>query len=255
MFYYQNFIIYKTSECIFDTLIGLGRAINMSKENKCFLIIDIKNYIFSDYFEIVDKELRYEDNYDVIPPEFNYCGKSVQEIKNENIIKNKNGYSIFGNIISKKIDEKQVIQFVTGSNGKNNEVFISGLKVLSCVIDRLNNEPKMDAQYISVHFMDNIKKKVNKIREMVRRTGIRNVYLATDDYNSIENFRRLLPNINFVMNKSENEKGIYEYLRDMYFILHSDYFIPSYKSYISRMIVEMIEKKNNLFNLQSKTSL
>jgi len=54
-------------------------------------------------------------------------------------------------------------------------------------------------------------------------------------------------------NKEECYNQIYGTLRDLYFIFKSKYFIPSYNSGLSRFIIIQIAKKNNIFNLESKT--
>jgi len=264
MHYYQNYIIYKASGGLTHSLVGLWRAIKISAEKERFLIIDFMQNTafgrdFSDFFVI--KGLKYSDKYDFIPPEFSFNEKSIEEIQNENVTYENRVFSIFNCKINKNIDDRQVIQFVAGTNGIKGDVFIKGLRVIPEILEKLRNEPKIDRQFISVHFRNtniknNIKKKVNKVREIVRQTKIRWVYIASDDCNALDNFKRFLPHVNFIGNTNNSNdkwKQIYDCLKDIYFILQSEIFIPSFNSSLSRMINAMIESNENLFDLPTKT--
>jgi len=264
MHYYQNYIIYKASGGLTHSLVGLWRAIKISAEKERFLIIDFRQNTafgrdFSDFFVI--KGLKYSDKYDFIPPEFSFNEKSIEEIQNENVTYENRVFSIFNCKINKNIDDRQVIQFVAGTNGIKGDVFIKGLRVIPEIMEKLRNEPKIDRQFISVHFRNtniknNIKKKVNKVRDIVRQTKIRLVYIASDDCNALDNFKRFLPHVNFIgytNNSNDKWRQIYDCLKDIYFILQSEIFIPSFNSSLSRMINAMIESNENLFDLPTKT--
>ena len=64
---------------------------------------------------------------------------------------------------------------------------------------------------------------------------------------------------NIHLNSKNKFKQIYNCLTDMYYILKSDYFIPSYNSGLSKWLIQMIlsksKKSNNIFNIKSKAKI
>ena len=48
---------------------------------------------------------------------------------------------------------------------------------------------------------------------------------------------------------NDKNKVVLSLLEDIYIILHSDYFIPSNKSGVSKWIIQMLNEKKNIFKL------
>jgi len=182
---------------------------------------------------------------------------------------------MFGWSVQSKIfnpDEK--IAIWSGTSGKKGYWHLPNLKVNQLILSKLNNEKKIVEPYISVHYRNtDIKNNINifikKIRIFYKLRKVKTVYLATDDANALNIFRKRLPGYKIIQlanpkhnvknqhysstNKEECYNQIYGTLRDLYFIFKSKYFIPSYNSGLSRFIIMQIAKKNNIFNLESNT--
>ena len=142
------------------------------------------------------------------------------------------------------------------------------------IFSKLNNEKKIVEPYIGVHYRNtdiknNIIFFIKKIKALFKLRKVKTVFLATDDANALKNFRQRLPGFKIIQlsNPKPNVKNqhysstskedcynqIYGTLRDLYFIFQSKYFIPSYNSGLSRFIIMQMAKKENIFNLESKT--
>jgi len=142
-------------------------------------------------------------------------------------------------------------------------------------MQRLQKEQKIKEPYISVHYRNTdirtkITNHVHAINLLAKEKKIKTVYICSDYYNALSDFKKYLPKMNLIMyakpEKVDNvlhfnlhygakDKGrqIYEVIRDLYMIFQSDYFIPCGSSGLSRMVITMMEKKKNMFNLPHKT--
>ena len=92
------------------------------------------------------------------------------------------------------------------------------------------------------------------------------IMLATDDSKAFDIFQKELPDYKiFRISIPEDHNGknlhysvkdkktlVLNLIYDMYMIFNSEYFIPSINSGISRWIIDMIERKNNIFDIDSK---
>ncbi len=110
---------------------------------------------------------------------------------------------------------------------------------------------------------------ISKIKNILQKTNIKTIFLATDDSNALNDFRKQLPNVVIIQlsnpkpnvknqhyscsNKEECYKQIYETIRDLYFIFQSKYFITSPNSGLSRFIFMQIKNNNNIFDIPSST--
>jgi len=99
------------------------------------------------------------------------------------------------------------------------------------------------------------------IQKKIDETNIKTFYLATDCFYAHEKIINEIPNINIIQNtlpppnisnlhysSTDKYKQVYECLRDIYFILKSDHFIPSINSGMSLLIIEMKKSKINFFD-------
>jgi len=96
---------------------------------------------------------------------------------------------------------------------------------------------------------------------LIKKFNINFIFLSSDDYNSFEELKKKFPNLKIIRKtipeknirnlhycSKNKKKQIYESIRDIYFILKSNYFIPSINSGFSFYVTSMINKKNNLFD-------
>ena len=174
---------------------------------------------------------------------------------------------MFGWSIQSKIfnpDEKIVIW--SSTSGKKGYWHLPNLKVNQIILSKLNNEKKIVELYISVHYRNtDIKNNINifikKIIFFCKIRKVKTVYLATDDANALNIFRKRLSGFKIIQlaNPKSNVKNQHyssttkkDCYNQIYGTLRDLYFIPSYNSGLSRFIIMQIAKKNNIFNLESK---
>jgi hypothetical protein len=275
----NSYLINKASGGLAHMLGGIYAALIIAKQNNCFLIIDCETHIafqhkFSDFFILLNEQ--YSDDYSIIPSDYTFKEHSVEEIKNTNLSRaGKALYGMFGWSVQSKIfnqDEKIVIW--SGTSGTKGNWHLPNLKVNQTILSKLINEKKIVEPYIGVHYRNtDIKNNINiyikKIKALYKLRKVKTVYLATDDANSLKIFKKRLPGFRVIQlaNPKPNVKNqhyysttkkdcynqIYETLRDLYFIFQSKYFVPSYNSGLSRFIIMQMVKKDNIFNIVSKT--
>lgn len=131
----------------------------------------------------------------------------------------------------------------------------------------MDNEKKIEEKYIAGHFRNtdmkhDINEFIDKIKETINKTGIKTFYLATDDSTARDKIATELPtDITIIQNtvppenignlhygSKDKYKQVYECLRDFYFILQAEEFIPSRKSGMSRLVMEMRKNKFSFFD-------
>ena len=272
----EKYIIYKGSGGLGHMLQTIRRAIDFSKTTKRKLIIDTANHSafmhrFNDIFYI--DGVSYSDNYDEIPVNYKWNGRTMNEIKfGERKWIEGSTYEMFGIDISKlkrKCNDR-IIVFTGTGKGK----YIRGLRVREIILNKLKTEEKINGKYIGVQFRNtdmknNINNFITKIKNISDKTGINIVYFASDDYAAFDTARNALPHIKFIRktippkniknlhyNKSVNKfLQIYEALRDIYFLIQSEYFIPSKNSSFSKLIMFNIRARENMFKFKSQTKI
>ncbi len=252
----NQFIIYKASGGLVHMLKGINYCIQKAKETNRKLIIDSINHSafmmdFNSIFFINDLSLNYSDKYDECP-----VGDEIRKASAKYI----NGNYFIGerNISTVDWDTNDDVIIYAGANGN---LQIKTIKVVQKIKDDLNNEKKINGKYIAGHFRNtdmkhDINEFIDKIKQTINKTKIKTFYLATDDSTAREKIATEIPNITIVQytfpspnignlhySSKDKYKQVYECLRDFYFILQSEHFIPSHKSGMSRLIIEM--KKNN----------
>jgi hypothetical protein len=273
------YLINKASGGLAHMLGGIYAALIRAKQNNRFLIIDCETHYafrhkFSDFFILLNEQ--YSDDYSIIPNDYMFKEHSIEEIKNTNLSRAGNAlYGMFGwSVQSKTFNPDEKIVIWSGTSGKKGYWHCPNLKVNQSILSKLNNEKKIVEPYIGVHYRNtdiknNIIIFIRKIRALFKLRKVKTVFLATDDANALKNFRQRLPGFNIIQlsNPKPNVKNqhysstskedcynqIYGTLRDLYFIFQSKYFIPSYNSGLSRFIIMQMAKKENIFNLESKT--
>ena len=131
----------------------------------------------------------------------------------------------------------------------------------------MDNEKKIEGKYIAGHFRNtdmkhDINEFIQRVKEIINKTGIKTFYLATDDSTARGRIATELPeDITIIQNtvppanignlhygSKDKYKQVYECLRDFYFILGAEEFIPSRKSGMSRLAMEMSKNKFSFFD-------
>ena len=109
---------------------------------------------------------------------------------------------------------------------------------------------------------------IKQFEEIYNKTKINTLYIASDYFETYDIFVNKFPDVN-IIRKTVPPSGIhslhycdtidkfdciYECIRDILYIAHSNYFIPSYNSGLSKMMIDQI---NNNFpiipDVESKT--
>ena len=257
-----KYIIYKASGGLVHMLKGLNFCIQNAKKTNRKLIIDCANHSafmmdFSRIFLINDTSLNYSDAYDECP-----VGDEIRRVPAKYVNRQ---YFIGGrNISIVNWDTNDDVIIYAGTIGSYQ---IKNIKVVKKIKDDLDNEKKIEGKYIAGHFRNtdmkhDINEFIDKIRETINKTGIKTFYLATDDSTARGRIASELPaDITIVQNtvppanignlhygSKDKYKQVYDCLRDFYFILGAEEFIPSRKSGMSRLAVEMRKNKFSFFD-------
>lgn len=241
---------------------GINFCIQKAKETNRKLIIDCANHSafmmdFGRIFFIDDASLNYSDTYEDCPVS--------DEIKNTPA-KYINGQYFIGerNISTVDWDTTTNVIIYGGAHGN---LQMKNIKVVKKIRDELENEKKIEEKYIAGHFRNtdmkhDINEFIDKIKETINKTGIKTFYLATDDSTARGQIASELPeDITIIQNmvppanignlhygSKDKYKQVYECLRDFYFILGAEEFIPSRKSGMSRLAMEMRKNKFSFFD-------
>ena len=259
----SKYIIYKASGGLVHMLKGINFCIQKAKETNRKLIIDCANHSafmmdFSRIFLINDASLNYSDKYDDECP----VGDKIRRVPAKYINRQ---YFIGGRNIS--IVDWDTSDDIIIYGGAHGNLQIKNIKVVKKINDDLDNEKKIEGKYIAGHFRNtdmkhDINEFIDKIRETINKTGIKTFYLATDDSTARGRIASELPaDITIIQNtvppanignlhysSKDKYKQVYECLRDFYFILGAEEFIPSRKSGMSRLAMEMRKNKFSFFD-------
>ena len=256
----ERYFIYKGSGGLFHNLTALSRAIRMAEQQNRKLIIDMKRhpafpFDLSTFFTL-DKE-HWED-YSILEKFDSEKANAIREGKARAYLKQKINF------------EDKIIVYVAAGKGPIDK----RLKVNTGIMEKLKNETPLNEPYIAVHFRNTDKQNdissfIEQIKKIQSEKKINVLYLASDYYEAYDLMKKQLPDMKLIRkviplqgvknihyHTKDKYKQIYESLVDVYFILQSNYFIPSYNSGYSKGIVNMIEHNNYLFpNFSSQTKV
>lgn len=145
---------------------------------------------------------------------------------------------------------------------------IDEMKYIKCHQNIINKLSKLDSynNILGVHYRNTDMKSdyqemFSQIQSIINKNDIKIIYLATDDYQAIYNFKKdikikvinltepPIPSNNkgiHMCSSFDKEKLILNTLTDMYNLIHCEYFIPTKKSSLSQWILKL-RKKNTLF--------
>ena len=276
-----KYVIYKSSGGLNHNLNGLQCAIYLSEKYNRKLIIDMaKNSAFkikfSDILIINDNNINYQDSYENLDQSLNYITKNgikytINDIASTNLKLVNSKYCIFDDEIIQGEDINLSNDIIVYANCKLPEKKYN-IQINNNIFNKLLLEKTIDEPYISIHFRNtDIKNDINifikKIKELVLSTKINNLYIASDYYDTYNIIKSEIPSLN-IIRKTIPDKDIYnlhysmknkfdmiyETIRDVYFISKSDYFIPSYNSGLSKLIINQIKGEYPIIpNIKSNT--
>jgi hypothetical protein len=276
-----KYIIYKSSGGLHHNLCGLQCAIYLSEKYNRKLIIDMaKNSAFrikfSDILIINDNNINYQDTYENLDQSLYYITKNgikytINDIASSNLKLVGSKYCIFDNEFIQDEDINLSNDLIIYASCKRPEKKYN-IQINNNIFNKLLLEKTIDEQYISIHFRNtDIKNDINifikKIKELVLSTKINNLYIASDYYDTYNIIKTEIPSLNIIrktipdkdiynLHYSKNNKFdmLYETIRDIYFISKSDYFIPSYNSGLSKLIINQIKGEYPIIpNMKSNT--
>ena len=268
----MKYLICKGTGGLVHMLNGIQASVELSIKENRILIIDteqLKSFLknFHDYFFIYDKNLVYYTDYENIDKNLIFKGLPISEIickKAKFNPKDGKYYLEETDIRIQKDIDGNIEDDIRICAGHSNN-FIKNIRLnndkLYKVFDSVNPLIENYKKYISVHFRNtDMKNSINDFIECIRKTSIEynvnDVFIATDDYYAFNVFKKFLPNINFFRisepnnfngenihyNSVNKDELIMNTLKDIYVIIKSTYFIPSFNSGISKWI---IYQKNN----------
>lgn len=255
----NNYVIYKSSEGLINTLGGIAYCIDWCILNNHKLLIDMKcnpNYKinFSKFFYI--KDFDFTENYDEIELDIkDYEPKlEIDKIRNYYV----NDKKVLNNLSLYDINDKTKIY--CGNGGISRQLINKYIRVKHDILNKLDKS-KLNLNYQGVHFRNtDIKTDINDI--LINITH-KNIYFATDNLQSLQEIKLILPDKNIInlsnLEKTNNlglhnvknnkEELIFDFLQDMYLLYHSSNFIGSIKSSITRLLFYIIHNKtkDNIF--------
>jgi hypothetical protein len=263
-----KYLIYKASGGLAHNLSGLTKAINFSNKTKRRLIIDtINHYAFGVKYSVFFKtNFLYDEDYENIPKDYLYKGESINTISKARtppcVLQGKVRYYLLNHDITVlDINNNEDIIIFTGVG--DDDHINKDIQINEKIMGMLEKESPISKPYISIHFRNtdkanNIELFIEKTRKIIDETNIDTIYLASDDFNAFNTLKEKFPQINIIRKtippngirnlhytSSDKFKQLYDSIVDIYYITKSSYFLPSYNSGFSRLIINLINGKNS----------
>jgi hypothetical protein len=271
----KRYAIFKGAGGLCHMLTTLNGVASFCEKENRDLIIDTETqpsfkHAFSKFFTITGLKIKYYDNYDVLDKDLLICGQPLMLIKNKHLMcKNQKYWLLDIGIEEYYSPSNDVVVFGGYFTSKTK----CNITVNNDIVKLLEKEELIKTPYISIHFRNTDKKNdiepfIKKFRDIHDKTGINTLYLASDYFEAYGIFASEFPQINIIrktippvgiynlhycssINKFDE---IYQSIRDIFYVTHSDYFIPSYNSGFSTLIIDQINNNYPLIpNIQSKT--
>jgi hypothetical protein len=253
------YIIYKGTGGLTHMLRGIVLCIQKAKETNRKLIIDTLHHSafkmdFGSIFFI--KDLDYSDTYDGCPVS--------DEIQHLYAQCNQGKYWLLDKNVS-DVDWNTTDEVIVYAGCGSKSHYPKQIKVVEKIKKELDEEKKINGKYIAGHFRNtdirnDIEEFIGRVKEAIHKTGINIFYLATDDSTARDKIANAIPDIHIVQHtfpppnirnlhydSKDKYKQVYECLRDFYFILPSDEFIPSYATGMSDLILDMRKHNYSFF--------
>ena len=219
---------------------------------------------------INDMKIKYSESYDDIKCCNNYYGIKFTELDKHNVkyeptigyvYRNSKNIINIGKSLD-KIDYYNNIKMYAGNGGNNLRNIIKYVKC-NPDIQNLLKEYKINEKYIGVHFRNTDRN--NDIGLFISKLKLYKdykIYIATDNISSLKKFKENLKgydifyyfepfdakgkNIHF--NNPDKDNVITSILVDMYMLYHSEIFIDSPNSLVSKLVNLMRLSKESIFD-------
>lgn len=271
----QKYIIYKSSGGLTHYLKGLIYAYIIAKQQNRLLFIDnnqesMNKLKFNDFFKFKE-DINYIDNdYSLLSEDIIYKNKynKTDIINSKGVYKDYNKYYIYEYNCNTYLNNNENLVIYSGPGLNSVSEIHNYITLNNIIMNKLNKSNKIHNNYISIHYRNtDIRNNINKYIDKINKynKNINTLYVASDDYDAYETFKRFFPNMNvirYVIPNNNNGKNIhsnviiyeqsykqmYETLLDMYMIFNSTYFIPSNNSGLSQFIKNNIQSEINIFN-------
>jgi hypothetical protein len=266
----MKYLIYKGTGGLVHMLNGIQEALELSKKENRFLIIDTEQLTafkknFSNYFFIWDKNIKYSTDYNSMNLDLEFNDMKISDIIKKKAQFREGKYYLENTEICIQKhhsgNENDQIRIWAG----HSELFIQNIRlknnILYNIFDSTISVIEKYNKYISVHFRNtdmknSIKDFIIKIQNISHKFNIKNIFIATDDSKAFNIFQNFLPDLNFFKindiqdcygknihyHYKDKDLQIMGILKDIYMIVNSKYFIPSINSGVSKWIVF---QKNN----------
>lgn len=269
----SNYLIYKISGGLNHMMNAINSVIILSKKSGRKLIIDTNGGAFksdfNDYFYIPNfnyetnfKKL-YEDKTIDFESYKKYIDSNTKYVNGDYILHDKSIALSEQTILNS--NEKILFFSVLKGNLSNMRVYNEkewNIKVNKNTFLRLSKLPKINGDYIGVHYRNTDRKTDFNyiIKEINKYKNYNKLYFATDDIKSTEQLKKIIPsNMELIQYtipfdaKGKNvhygnpnkDEVIFNSLIDMYFLQKSKIFIPSPTSSFSRRIIFF--RENDIF--------
>lgn len=255
----NNYVIYKSSEGIINTLGGIAYCVDWCILNNHKLLIDMKcnphyKLNFSKFFYI--KDFEFTEDYSEIELDIKDCQPrlEIDKIKKYYV----NDKIVLNNLSLYDINDKNKIY--CGNGGISRQLINKYIRINKDILNKLEDS-KLNFNYQGIHFRNTDIK--TDISDILININNKNIYFATDHLKSLEEIKTILPDKNIInfsnlektneiglhYVKNDKEEMIYDFLKDIYLLYHSSNFIGSYKSSITRLLFYIInnKSKDNIF--------
>jgi hypothetical protein len=255
-FFDEQYVVYKGSGGLFHNLRSLTQSINSAIWGRRKLIIDMREHSafrldFSTFFTLENMDF-YED-YSILEQSEKFSTEEIKELKAARTT----------GIPAMKEKYKKGPLIVHCSAGEY--IVHKKIKVNAEIMDKLRKETPVGEPYIALHFrntdiQNDIFSFIEKVKKVRDEQNIHVLYLASDDFyaydivkehlSDMKVIRKVVPmkDVKNIHYKTKDKyKQIYESLLDVYFIMKSDFFIPSINSSYSRGIMKMLDRKHYFF--------
>jgi hypothetical protein len=260
----SKYVICQGSGGLIHMLGGIVYCIEWCKLHNHQLIIDVKNHLFfkhnfDDFFYI--EGFNYT-NYDSIDKSYTFYRIPIDYIKNNNPVYS-NGYYMKNINVGKSLDNYPMdmkIKIYIGNGGNNKSNILKYIRVKPSIMTIV--EAQKLTKYTGVHFRNtdrpnNINNYIAKIKNCIYDQ----VYIATDDSSAYNKIIDNIPSKNIIQYTKPYDGGgqpihmvtnnyyqlIINILIDMYMLLHSDEFISSPNSLVSKLIDYMRLVNKSIF--------
>lgn len=270
----ERYLIYKASGGLAHMLLSLAKALDLARLSNRILVVDTETHSafrmpFSTFFYL--EGVKYIDDLSTLPADLKFKQYDVDAIRTYGSTWTEVGY-FFREINISKVDveSSEPVVMYASQDGVFPDDF--PIRIVKSELEKIEQEAKVPRQFIAVHYRNTDRRNdvdyfVTEAKRYCKKKSADKIFLATDDFHALDNFKRLLPGLdvfqltspgdfhgkNIHYSEPNKYQMVFESLLDMYVILRSKYFIPSRNSGYSKLIINMIRNDTNMFRVSTRT--